>query len=324
MPLSNNASFVPTMNEFIAHWTQVDAVLTPDLVVGIPGEGAVTLAGFSALRTALQEQFQRVIDSLNDKEIARGEIRLRKARALAHFNEFNAMLDGYWAGTAFVNARAYAPNFSDGQEVFLAPMRDVFSLWEKLNAGAAPAGVVLPLVLSDGTTREEFGEELAGIAGSYVAEAAANQGAVLARSERDGLKERIRAILVSYRTVVPARCAQHGSLVETLPVLTPPPGHTPDAVVASAVFVAPDQARVVYEESAEASLERYELRGNPGEEYSDEDAVVIATNGVADAREFVTGFGLNQPGTVVALKVYVVLDTGNESGSATLTVARPL
>ena len=34
-------------------------------------------------------------------------------------------------------------------------------------------------------------------------------------------------------------------------------------------------------------------------------------------------FGLNQPGAEVALKVFVILTTGNEAGSAVLLVQRP-
>lgn len=90
-----------------------------------------------------------------------------------------------------------------------------------------------------------------------------------------------------------------------------------------AVFQAPDAARVVYSESTDPQLERYELRGTIGDEYDEEDAVVIATHLPADPREFVTLFGLNQPGTEVALKVFVILTTGNEAGSATMRVARP-
>jgi hypothetical protein len=65
------------------------------------------------------------------------------------------------------------------------------------------------------------------------------------------------------------------------------------------------------------------LHGNVGNDYSDEDAVVIATRGPNDPREFTTAFGLNQPGAQVALKVYVTLTTGNESGSGAMFVQRP-
>lgn len=60
-----------------------------------------------------------------------------------------------------------------------------------------------------------------------------------------------------------------------------------------------------------------------GEDYSDEDAVVIATNLPGATREFITPFGLNQPGARIAMKVYVILTTGNEAGSAAMFVQRP-
>ena len=60
-----------------------------------------------------------------------------------------------------------------------------------------------------------------------------------------------------------------------------------------------------------------------GDHYSDEDAIVIATNLPGDPREFVTTFGLTQPGAEIALKVFVVLTTGNEAGSAAMLVDRP-
>ena len=45
--------------------------------------------------------------------------------------------------------------------------------------------------------------------------------------------------------------------------------------------------------------------------------------GPNDPREFVMPFGLNQPGAEVAQKVYVILTTGNEAGSAAMFVERP-
>ena len=71
------------------------------------------------------------------------------------------------------------------------------------------------------------------------------------------------------------------------------------------------------------ALARYELRGNPGDTYDDDDAVTIATHTPGDPREFLTGFGLTQPGTHASFKVYVILTTGNEAGSAPMRVERP-
>jgi hypothetical protein len=105
--------------------------------------------------------------------------------------------------------------------------------------------------------------------------------------------------------------------------LTPLPGHTPDAVNASATFQVPNSTRVVYDGSNDLMLARYELRGTVGDHYDERDAVVIATHAPEDPREFVTTFGLNQPGAEIALKVFVVLTTGNEAGSAAMLVERP-
>ena len=131
-------------------------------------------------------------------------------------------------------------------------------------------------------------------------------------------------VMKSYRIAVPTRSGQFPVLVATLPRLTPEKGHTPEPVNASAVFEAPDKSKVAYAASADADLLRYELRGNPGTEYDEDDAVVILTNLPAAPREFVSDFSLTQPGAQVALKVYVVLTTGNEAGSVTLHVQRPL
>lgn len=323
MPISNNASYLPAFNEFIAHWGQVNAVLDPDLIVVAPDQSAMTLAGFTTLRNTLQTQLQTVIGFLNDKQIARGDIELRKKAMLGRLNEFIGLLEGYWMQTPFFNARPYAPNLTAGEEVFIKPMRDMVSLWGKLNPATAPAGIDLPLVLSDGTVVEDFQEEISGLQTAYATEAKANQDAVLARSHRDATKATAKALMITYRKVVPSRCAQHPSLVETLPAVTPPPGHTPQPVNASAAFQAPDQAKVVYAASAEAMLARYELRGNPGDAYSEEDAVVIAIHQPGDPREFLTNFALTQPGMQVALKVFVVLTSGNEAGGAEMIVTRP-
>ena len=103
----------------------------------------------------------------------------------------------------------------------------------------------------------------------------------------------------------------------------PPTIGTPDPVNASAVFQAPDQAKIVHDPSADPDLSRYELRGTPGDSYDEQDAVTLATHTPADPSEFLTGFGLTQPGTRASFKVFVILGTGNEAGSPAMTVERP-
>ena len=105
----------------------------------------------------------------------------------------------------------------------IAEFRDVGALWEKLNAAPAPAGITLPLALSDGSVADSFLDFISELQAAYVTEAGANQNAVLARSQRNEIMATAKAVMVSYRKVVPARCAQHPTLVDTLPAVTPPP-----------------------------------------------------------------------------------------------------
>jgi hypothetical protein len=323
MPISNNASYIPTIDEFIGHWTQVNTFLVPPLVVRNEVKLSSTLVQFTALRELIRSQAAGVIDLLNDQEIARGLIDLKKAQLLAWLTEFNGLMDAYWAGTRFLKARPTPPALTLGEEKFLNPMRDMASLWTKLDADAAPAGLTLPLTLSDGTVVGDFATALAVVQAAYSQERMVAQGVVLARAQREESKQSAYLTMKAYRLAVPARGKQFPALVETLPKLTPAGGHTPDPVHASAVFQAPDQAKVVYEASEDAELDHYELRGNPGDAYDDDDAVTIEQRQPGEAREFVTGFGLTQPGARVALKVYVVLTTGNEAGSGGMVVARP-
>ena len=51
---------------------------------------------------------------------------------------------------------------------------------------------------------------------------------------------------------------------------------------------------------------------------------VIASHELGEPIEFVTPFGLTQPGAKVSFKVYVVLTSGNKAGSAEMTVERPV
>ena len=332
MPITGNASYVQTMNEVLAHWLQCNNALPPatPLRIELPNKTLVTRGQFEAKRDALLAQNNVVQAELTNLDLARGIIELSKANLLERFNQFTTKLDGKWQNTHFHRARPYAPGLRDGQENFSRPMGSMMTLWAKINDGPAPSGVTLPLVLPatfmqpTPMTQGELASQLSALQFAYADEDLKDQNVVLARAKRDEMQDEDYVILKAYRENVPSDMMAFPTLVETMPRLSPLPGHTPDAVNSSAVFEAPDKAKVVYNASDDLMLAGYQLRGNVGTDYSDEDAVVIATNDPGAPREFVTTFGLNQPGVHVALKVYVILTTGNEAGSAAMFVQRPL
>ena len=324
MPITGPSSYPAVMSEFQGHWEQANGLLSQPLVLVLPSDrSTMTLPQFTALRTSLVTQQGTVQSRLTTVQIIRGGITLKKADLIKKINLFNSRLDGYFQNTDYYESRPLAPSLNDGQGVFNDTLRAVLSLWQQINDGPAPAGVTLPLVLGDGTNYGAFASAVSALQFAYNDEGIKEKYVSVARSRRDRLQDRAYEAMKVYREGAPDKFVLHPELIDSLPRLSPLPGHTPQAVNASAVLEGTNQSKVVYDASTDSMLESYELRGSAGDEYNDEDAVVIATNEPGAPREFITPFGLNQPGAKVALKVYVKLTTGNEAGSAAMFVQRP-
>lgn len=321
MPIHDNASYISTINEFLPNWADVNTALPPTKPLIL--KTGLTRAGLITLRDGLQTQLDLVQEELNDVEIASEALKQKRQALLARLNEFNGVIDAFYEGTTFQTARPLAPGIGEGEEKFTEPLRDMKSLWAKLNAAPAPTGVTLPLELDGEYDLADFTAELQELRDAFEAVAVAEQDLKLERLTRDAQFKVIYEALRLYRLAVPARLPNNEVLLAALPRLTPEPGSTPDAVNASAVFVAPDQFRVTYGVSEAGDLKEYQLRGNAGGTFKSEDAVVIATNAKDAPREFVSSFGLTQPGAKVAVAVYVITLTGNQKGSAPMTITRP-
>ena len=324
MSISSNGSYIPTMDGFLGHWELCNNALgaTP-LKVAKPGGPITTRAQFDTLRGTLVNNQTAVQAKLNLQQIARGTININKAALLVTLNLFIAKLDAYYQGTAFYNAKPFAPGIGEGQENFTRPLVDAMTLWELINGGAPPEGVTLPLVLSNGMDQGTFSSGVSGLQFNYQAEQAASKKVEVARADRNITQEKAYDLMKAYRLAVPSECSQFPNLLATIPKLTPDAGHTPDAVNASATYVAPSTSHVVHAASTDADVAYYDLEGTNGDEWDADDAVHLGRHYPNAANEFTVAFGLTQAGTSVALKVFVVLTTGNRAGSATMLVQRP-
>ncbi len=330
--ISGNSSYPAVSDAFSGHWLLCNEALPPasPLKIKRPNETLVLRADFDLLRGALLTQNIDVRAKLTQVDLARGTIEITKTKLLERLNQFLVKLDGKWQSTHFYRARPYAPGIRDGQENFCNPMFDMMSFWAEINAGPAPAGVALPLVLpptdlqTAPMTQGEFASYLSSLAFAYAEERAKVQRLTLSRAKRDEIQADLYEIMKAYREEVPGDMMAFPTLVETMPRLSPLPGHTPQAVNATATFVPPDVSKVVHGASTDSMLDSYQLRGHAGTEYDEAYAEVIATHTPAEPREFTTSFGLTEPGVRMVFKVFVILTTGNEAGSAAVSVQRPL
>ena len=324
--ITGPSSYTAAMSAFGQHWLSGNTKLGPTkhFSIGLLDKTTVSQPQFMVLRDTLQTQQNAVQAALTNLQLARGIVNTKKNELLPKFGLFTSILDGYYQGTHFPEARPYAPSFNDGKESFLHPLGAMMTVWGKMNEGPAPAGVTLPVVLGDNTDHGTFSSALASLIFSYADMESKEVLLQLARGERGVTERKAYDVMRLYREVAPGKYALHPEMIETLPRLTPLPGHTPERVNASAMFEAPNHSKIVHDASTDAMLSHYELRGNAGDEYNEEDAVVIASHEPDEPMEFVTAFALTQPGAKAAFKVFVVLTTGNEAGSAEMVVERPL
>ena len=334
MAVSSNATYLPTLDEFLAHWPLVNTAL------GVPTplvlKGGITLAAMQQIRALLVSNQADVQTQRNEVQIARNTMNILRGVMLDVLGKFNGLLDSFYGGTIFENTRPRVPGSGVNLLDFSDPMQDARSLWVRVEAAPAPAGLTLPLVLPVAVPAilgqaavatvnlALFTTLLALLQTAHANIKNAEQSLMLARRTRDVTQVTIYEALKNYRTTVPARLPSTSVLLQTMPKLTAEGSRTPEAVNASAVFVAPDKAKIVFEASLDPDLQAYDLHAVTGDDWSAEDAEVVDTLPAgADPREFLTTFGLTQPGAAATFSVYVRLTTGHIKGSAPMTIVRP-
>jgi hypothetical protein len=315
--ISGPSSYLTTLDEFLAHWTAVNA--DPLAGTGLVTRDGATRANLASLHTELGSANNAVESGLNGKEIDRALVENAKRALLLRSQELGRRLRGVLpVDSPYLKAMPELPAQTSAQENFLKPMRDLANLWVRVEA----AGSVFEL--ADSYDKARYQEDLDDLTGLYTNLGKTVLDLKLAREKRNTLQEAAKKILSAYRPAVEGLFPPDSPLVNTLPLLYPAAGRTPEPVTATASFdAAAGEAVVTFTEAAEPNLESYELRGVPGPEYDGEDEVVLARLDKTAPRSFRSAFSLAQPGTAASFKVYVILSTGNEAGSNPVTVERP-
>ncbi len=324
MALIGHDTFLPVMDTFLAHWALVDAKLgAPGLVV-LDGVGRAEL---QALRTSLAGKRTEVVHLENDVELAWSQLHEQKLALLERLGQFSDTLRAWWRGASLLTALPPTPVLTSAVDRVLQPVRQALWVWARANAGPAPGGVTLPLGLGEARdfTRAQFQTLADQFAQKRDAHESAEYALKVARAERDTLHRRIRNVLTAYGRGVAARLDATAPLVQTLPRLSPLPGHTPARLQPTADWDPEARAtRLQWPPSADPKVARYQIRWCCGPRYRNATQRVALT---LDAAEFTgtthTPAGLPAPGDTASYKVFVILATGNERGSRPLTITRP-
>ncbi len=318
MAISGPASYLATTDEFLGHWDSADTTLGAGNELKLKdGSGWAVLL---TKKDSLVARRATVQVRLNQQEVARGDIDVRKAALLERINQFNDKVRFLLGGTKWERALAAVPTQGDGQGNFTVPLDDAAALWLMINDDPAIADIVL----MGAYTQAMFVADVAALNAAYTTYTTAGAKLSVAIEDRNDVQDAIYEMLKQYRQAVPTYFAKTHALVQSLPRLTVEAGSTPNAVTANGSWiVAQLMAKVLWSESSDANLLHYEIRFCAGPNYSSENESVIGTIQPADPREFLTDAGLTSPGSTASFKVYVVTTTGNEKGSNTVVVTRP-
>jgi len=319
MPFTSLEEVIPTINEFLAHWPQVNTALgaTP---LSLPG--GYVLATLTADRDNINTLITAVTTAANGRQIAASDRDIKKATLRERLRQFRGSVQGRLAGSVYVKALPKLPATNAKEQDFLRAMDDMRDLWTRINA-APPAGFTGPLLLTGAYAVATFTTDVTALRTQFAAVTTTEEAATFARKTRDAAIFPVKARLVQYRQAVVGAFLSGHALIASLPAVSPSPGSTPDPVSLSASWnVGTSLGNLVWGASLDPDLDHYSVRYHPGPRYkaSEEQSVSVVASGLTS---FATAYGLPASGSTAWFKVYVVTSTGNEKGSNAVKVIRP-
>jgi hypothetical protein len=315
MPFSGPSSYLETIDQFIGHWTDVNAALNPDLTV----PPSYTLANLQTDRAALATLITNLEAAINVLEGHRTDRDNQKTAIRERMRQLAAAVKGLMPDSVYVGQVPNLVPYTSSSGHWIINMDDFAHIWTTINA-TPPAGFTPPLLLNGAYPVATFATDVAALKATFTALTQAQQDVDRAVEEREELYVEIRERLVRYRAAVAAMFLETDPLYLSLPRLTPLPGHTPDPVVLSGVWNGTTlKADLSWTASADPDLESYVVRRSGATPYNTNTELVVATL-PPETLTHSTDAGLQAEGASMGFKVYVKLTTGNERGSNAVTV----
>lgn len=319
MALTTNDSYVPVMQQFIDHWTDVNAAISPGVMLL---EGGFTLANFTAAQAGIQAAITAITAADNNRQITATGRDVKKAALKVRLIQFRGAVASQLADSDFGKAPPTVPTFSAAQGPFMKDIDDMADLWTKINAATIP-GFTGPLKLSGGYAVATFNTDITAMYAAYTAANSATNSSTVARRHRDNLLGPAKTRMIQYRRGVVSVLPAGHELLSSIPSITPAPGSTPAAVAATGIWSVADTLGILtWAASTNPNFDHFSIRTSPGPKYdSSEESVIIDLP--AGTLTYSTLEGLAAPGASAVYKVYVVLTTGNEKGSNVVRIVRP-
>jgi len=289
----------------------------------LPLPGSYLRADFGTDLAELQTAITNQEDLDNAISLATANRDNQRANLRARVMEFRDRVKLDLKGTGYERGLPDTPHPTASEQKLLKAADDTASLWTRIDAETAIGGFTPPLLMRGNYTLAAFIADLATMRTYFGDVRQAENDARLARKNRDVLLDPLRERMVQYRAVIEVEYGVGHPFVQSLPDVYDSAGSTPDAVTASGQWDEMSmQAMLTWTPSTNPNLVEYEVRMTPAATYDSNNASTIG-NLTPGFEQFETMEGLANPGDVASYKVYVLLSTGNEAGSNTVTITRP-
>ena len=216
MPFETPSQYIESVDEFVAHWGQVNAVLGASPLIL---RGGFALAKLQANRAALAAFLTAVQVADNVSQTAAADRDLQKTAMKERFRQYKSAVPGLMGGTATANTLPKMLLMTAEPGKWMRVADNIAGSWATINA-APPPGFTPPLRLFAGYDLATFNADVAGLKATFTAVTNAKRGAALARRQRDDLASAMRTRLKEYRLAVAGAFPATHALVETLPALS--------------------------------------------------------------------------------------------------------
>lgn len=213
MPFTGPSSYLPTIDEFRAHWTNVNLALAPNPLVLL---GPYALADLDSDRDDLSDAITALVAGTNVLEGFRQDRDNLKPDVQERMRQLGQKIRGILAGSTQEGHIADLIDLNASQGKWLVAMRDAIDNWTQVNADP-PAGFVGPLTLFGGYTLANFTADCTALETALQGVTQNEQFEEDLRKERDRIYLEVRDHLVTYRDAVEGSFPANHPLILSLP-----------------------------------------------------------------------------------------------------------
>lgn len=221
MPLAGIDTYVMTTDEFLAHWSNVNADRVAATLPALVLRGNYAIVDLTADRDDLQTAISQLEGLENSREIATSTRDSLKEDMKGRLGQFRAGIDLHLSESPYRDAVPVQPNSTSIESKFLRPFDDMQDLWGKINADTGLSGFTPPLLLRGGYTRANFTADLAELQQQFRTVTETESDLTVARRKRDELLEPLRNRLHQYQAAIELEYGPGHPLFESMPRLYP-------------------------------------------------------------------------------------------------------